>query len=146
MTPSRIIVPNDILLGEVNNLLCEGRPVVIMTKGNSMFPFIRGEKDSVRLKKKDCYEIGEAVLAQIGKGHYVLHRLVNIEGDAVTLQGDGNLKGQEHCTLADICGAVTEIISEKGKERGPANRAAALWRKLPFFVKRYFLAIYRRII
>lgn len=142
---NKITVPNAIMLAEVDFLLKEGRPVVIMTKGNSMLPFIRGEKDSVQLKKQEEYKIGQAVLAQIDPGHFVLHRLVAISGDEVTLQGDGNLNGQEHCRLEDICGAVTQILRPSGKIDGPKDEQAAKWRTWPYIVRRICLAIKRRI-
>ena len=48
MTEKRVI-PNEILLGEVTSLLAEGQEVVLLTKGGSMMPFLRSERDSVRV-------------------------------------------------------------------------------------------------
>lgn len=143
---NRITIPNAIMLAEVDFLLKEGHPVVIMTKGSSMLPFIRGDRDSVQMKRLEEYRIGQAVLAQIAPGHYVLHRIVNISGEDVTLQGDGNLKGQEHCRLDDICGAVVQILRPSGKITGPMDEQAARWRTWPYMIRRICLAIKRRII
>ena len=145
MSKDSIILPNSLLLGEVSALLAEGHPVVLMTKGNSMLPFIRGDKDSVRLVAAEEYKTGQAVLAQIGPGHYVLHRLVEIDGENVTLQGDGNLRGREHCRRSDICGVVTQVLRPGGKTAGPRDDCAAKWRRLPYIIRRVVLAIYRRI-
>jgi len=76
---NKVVLPNDIMLGEVTALLREGKKVIIMTKGNSMLPFIRGEKDSVNLELRDTLEEGDIALAQIRPGHYVLHRVVSVE-------------------------------------------------------------------
>lgn len=143
---NKVVVPNRILLAEVENLLREGNTVTLMTKGNSMLPFIRGEKDSVRLEHSETPAVGQAVLARLAPGHYVLHRLVAVDGQNATLHGDGNLRGDEHCKLSDICGVTTGIVRPNGKICGPFDEAAARWRKLPYTVRRYILAIYRRLI
>jgi len=141
-----VVLPNDVLLGEVGRLLREGHSVVLMTKGNSMLPFIRGDKDSVQLERSVCPAVGQAVLAEIRPGVYVLHRLIAVDSDNVTLHGDGNLRGDEHCRMENIAGVVTAIIGPGGRKRGPYDKTAAKWRKLPYIVRRIFLAFYRRLI
>lgn len=150
MNAGKIVLPNAIMLGEVNNLLSEGHSVVIMTKGNSMLPFIRGDKDSVELVRQDKYAVGDIVLAQIAPGRYVLHRIIALDGEKATLKGDGNLDGTEGCRLSDICGAVEKIILPDGKEKDCRterfSRRSAMWRRHPRIVRRYFLGFYRRIV
>ena len=146
---SKVIVPNAILLGEVTSLLNEGKDVILMTKGNSMLPFIRGERDSVNLRKLESLAVGDIVLAQVREDVYVLHRVFSVDGSIVTLMGDGNLKGKERCRRSDISGTVMEILKDGGKVvdcRGrKALALARIWRLLlPF--RRYILAVYRRII
>lgn len=146
---SKVVVPNAILLGEVSSLLDEGKDVILMTKGSSMLPFIRGEKDSVNLRKLDGIAVGDIVLARVREGVYVLHRVFSVDGDIVTLMGDGNLKGKERCRRSDVCGTVMEILKDGGKVvdcRGrQAFAKARIWRFLMPF-RRYILAFYRRII
>ena len=145
----KIILPNSILLGETRELLSEGRQVIIPTKGSSMLPFIHGEKDSVLLEKVDGLAAGDIVLALIDGKRYVLHRIWEIDGDNVTLMGDGNLAGKERCTKADVCGTVSEIIKKNGKKIDVSSagfrRSSRIWRRL-LPVRRYILAVYRRII
>ena len=147
---SRIEVPNAQMLSLVTELLREGKTAVIMTKGSSMLPFIRGGMDSVELEAREKYETGDIVLALTSPGHYVLHRLVVVEGDSVTLHGDGNLFGTEHCRLQDICGIAVRIIRKNGSVQecsDPAfRRRSARWAKQPYIVRRFVLAIYRRLI
>ena len=136
------MVPNDILLGEVAAVLQEGREAVILPTGRSMLPFIREGVDRVVLRKKDSYAVGDIVLARFD-GRYILHRIVALDGDAVTLMGDGNLKGQEKGSTDGIVGAVTAIVRPDGRRRVPGK--GRLWRALTP-VRRYLLAIYKRLI
>jgi hypothetical protein len=144
----KVVVPNALLLGEVKALLAEGKDVVIPTKGNSMLPFIRGGRDSVNLRRLDTLEVGDIVLAEIREGTYVLHRVFALDGDKVTLMGDGNRRGTEQCGRADIAGTALTILKENGKEvdcrsRRALRRARAWRRLLP--LRRILLGFYRRL-
>ena len=66
-----------------------------------MRPFLEDGRDKALLKIEHNPQVGDAVLAEIAKGHFVLHRIIRIEGEHVVLRGDGNLN-EEHCTLSDI--------------------------------------------
>ena len=140
----QVTLPNEILIGEVGELLAGGKEVVLMTKGWSMNPFIIGERDSVLLKRTEELEPGDIVLAEVQKQKYVLHRVIAFEGDRVTLMGDGNITGQEHCTRNNILGIVQKIIHPNGKEVVPGKAAA--WRKTGPLVRRIVLAFYRRTV
>ena len=149
MNARRIILPNAIRLGEATRMLEEGHSVTIMTKGNSMSPFIRGERDSVTLVKKEKVEVGDIALCHLGNGRYVLHRVNAINGDKVRLKGDGNLDATEACTLSDVCGVVSVILrGEKPRFRCDSpcfKRASRRWVRAPRIVRRICLGIYRRI-
>lgn len=135
------VLPNEVLLEEAGKLLNEGREVTFTPLGSSMLPFIRGGKDSVTLKKKPDAAVGDIVLVRL-PGRYVLHRIIALEGEKVTLMGDGNLVGTENCRLPDIMGTVTAI--QKGK-RSVTPGKGLFWHTLKPF-RRYILAIYRRLI
>jgi len=136
----KVVLPNDVVLGEVSRLLHEGREVVMVPKGNSMRPFIRGQVDNVRLQPIEVLKVGDIVLARYN-GHYVLHRIIAIEGDQVTLMGDGNLQGVEQVLKSDVIGVVVEIITPEGERRKPTS--GRIWRKL-LPVRKYLLKIYRK--
>ena len=138
----KVKIPNGVLFEEVAAVLQEGREAVILPTGKSMLPFIREGVDRVVLRKKDSFEIGDIVLAHFG-GRYILHRIVALDGDAVTLMGDGNLKGQEKGRTDEIVGTVSAIVRPDGRRRVPGK--GRLWRALKP-VRRYLLAIYRRLI
>ncbi len=133
-------VANEILLEEAAALMLEGREVTFTPLGNSMLPFIRGGKDAVRLRKNPSVAIGDVILVRL-PGRYVLHRLIHMDGDRLTLMGDGNIAGTETCTTGDVLGTVTAILRD-GKEIIPGD--GRFWRRL-LPIRRYILAIYRRL-
>lgn len=144
-----MIVPNAILLAEVSALVQEGKQVELLTKGCSMLPFIVGDRDSVRLRGEPV-AVGDAVLAEIDPGRYVLHRIVSMEEDRVVLKGDGNLSGVETCGLSDVKAKAVAVIRPRGKEIDCTTAAYArkvrFWGSLPRIVRRVWLAILRRTV
>ncbi len=141
-------IPNDILLGLVREMIREGHTATITVKGYSMRPFLEHQRDKVVLTA--CGEVSDydAVLAEIAPGHYVLHRVVAVAGDDVTLMGDGNPCGTERCKLGDIAGVVTEYI--RPHRTIPASdtalrRRIRLWRRL-LPLRRYLLYVYKAMI
>lgn len=143
----KITLANEELFPEVVKMLSEGKRVTLKVKGNSMLPFIVGDRDSVVLQKQDIYNIGDIVLTEIAPKFFVLHRIIRIEVDKITLMGDGNLSGTEICTKENILGQAISII-KKGKSidcnSKNEQRKAKIWKQL-LPVRRYLLAIYRRI-
>ena len=135
------VIANEILLEEAAALMTEGRDVTFTPLGSSMDPFISGGKDSVTMRRMADVEVGDIVLVRL-PDRYVLHRVFRVEGDALTLMGDGNVNITETCTKNDILGTVTGII-RGGREHAPGK--AVLWRRL-LPIRRYLLAFYRRII
>ncbi len=135
------IVSNELLLEEAAGLMNEGREVNFTPLGSSMLPFIKGGKDSVRLRKMPSVAVGDIVLVRLPGPRYVLHRIIRIEGDMLTLMGDGNIAGTETCSKEDVMGTVVAIV--KGS-RTVIPGKAGLWRMLKPF-RRYILGIYRRI-
>ena len=131
-------LPNEILLEEVGALLNEGREVSFTPKGTSMLPFIRGGRDSVTLKKLDKVEVGDIILVRLSNSQYVLHRVISNNDGALVIMGDGNIAGTESCNEKDVMGTVVLINGQR-----PTN--GRLWRRLKP-IRRYLLAIYRRII
>jgi len=137
---------NDII-EEAIRLVREGVNVTLPVKGLSMQPFIIGGKESVILHRPVLIDVGDVVLAWVDGCRYVVHRIIHIDGDHITLMGDGNLT-TEHCALSDIKACVTHVVSADNKKRDLYSRwrvrAAKLWYWLRP-IRRYLLAIYRRI-
>ena len=133
---------NDILMPEFERLLKEGHMVEFSPRGVSMRPFIEGGRDRVILKTCKEPRVGMIVLARVNNT-FVLHRIYKIKGEEIILRGDGNLKGEEVCTEADIIGRVVQIKIMGKRKRVTRGR---IWRHLPVFIKRWYLKIYRIVV
>ena len=141
---------NDVMiLNEAVRLVEEGLSVTRPVDGRSMLPFIIGGRESVILTKPDGIVCGDVVLAWIAGSRFVLHRVIAIDGDKVTLMGDGNLQGVERCTFADVKAKATHAISSRGRRRYLYTpwrvKASRLWLRLRP-IRRYLLKIYKIMI
>ena len=144
---AKITLPNEIFFADVAALVKQGHAVTISAKGASMYPFIRPSRDRVVLSAPASVSVGDIVLALLDGSNYVLHRVESIDGESVCLMGDGNICGTEQCVRDEVIAKAVRII--KGKKQidctGRCHRVkATLWRWL-LPVRRYLLAIYRRI-
>ena len=138
---------NEILESAIS-LVDEGVSVTFPVKGVSMLPFIIGGRESVILVRPQDVAVGDVVLAWVEGCRYVVHRIIRIDGEHVTLMGDGNLAGTEHCTTAGIKAIATHVVGDDDRPHSlytPWRRHAALlwWHLRP--VRRYLLAIYRKL-
>ena len=136
------------IIEEAIRLVREGVSVTLPVNGNSMLPFIIGGKESVILQGPGLIDVGDVVLAWVEGNRYVVHRIIRIDGNRVTLMGDGNLVGTEHCSLSDIKAKATHVVDchERTHDLYTSRRmlGARLWWHLRP-IRRYLLAIYRRL-
>lgn len=136
------------IIEEAIKLASEGVCVTLPVDGRSMLPFIIGGRESVILQKPVALKVGDVVLAYVDSCRYVIHRIINIDDDRVTLMGDGNLVGKEYCTLSNIKAVATHVVSADGQAhdlyRWWRRWAARLWFWLRP-LRRYILFIYRLI-
>lgn len=141
-------IENCKFLPEVIKLLNEGHTVTLLLKGFSMRPFLEDNRDKALLTKAKDIQVGDAVLAETAPKHYVLHRIIKIQGETVTLRGDGNL-GTEVCHVNDIHGLAIGFY-RKGRTKIDKTNGFK-WRTyshiwMAFYpIRRYLLAAYRRI-
>lgn len=100
------------------------------------------------LVKASRLQKGDPVLAEISPGHYVLHRIINIKNDQVTLRGDGNLSN-EYCKVSDVKASIIGFY-RKGRDTMDYTDGwkwriySYIWTRL-YPIRRYLLAIYRRV-
>lgn len=141
-------IPNFILIPKIVEFLKEGHSVTLPLKGFSMRPFLENKRDKALLVSPTKVAVGDPVLAEIAPKHYVLHRIIKIEGDAITLLGDGNLL-PEHCKEEDIKAAVVGFY-RKGRTKLDRTDGrkwkiySSIWMSLRP-IRRWLLAFYRRI-
>lgn len=141
-------VANDILIPELARLVADGKEVRFTPAGVSMRPFIEGDRDSVVLEPlQGRPRRGDVLLAHVetpyGRKTYVLHRLIRIEGENIVLQGDGNLSGEEPCTLGDVIARVKRVESPKGHRKLLTRGYLWYWLKP---VRKWLLKIYRHTV
>ena len=139
---------NDIFFTQVETEISAGRSVRFKVKGHSMYPLLRNNKDEVTLSPltRDP-SLMDIVLFRY-RGKHVLHRIIAIEGNTYTIQGDGIYLSCEKCTRKDIIGVVTQIHKKNGLEintsLGILRFNSWCWYKL-FFMRRLILGALRRI-
>ena len=129
------------------SLVNEGMSVTFPVNGWSMLPFIIGGQESVVLVKPEHLAVGQVVMAFVDGHRYVVHRIIGIDGDRVTLMGDGNVAGIEHCPLTGVKAVATHVVDARGRKRNLYSKwrvwAARLWWHLRP-LRRYLLFIYRK--
>lgn len=140
-------IPNAALIPKIAQLVNEGHTVTLMLKGFSMRPFLEDRRDKALLAKSQKMKVGDVVLAKVLDGHFVLHRIVAVDGDIVTLLGDGNLK-TERCLINDICATAIGFYRKGSNHLCSVDSTkwivySRLWMRLRP-IRRWLLAIYRR--
>lgn len=127
---------NRVLFSTVRDLLLEGESVRITVQGQSMLPFFRsGSTILLRPIREEDFRPLTVVMADAGE-HFVVHRILRVEGDRVTLLGDGNLIGTETMSRDKVYGVV---------DCSPLHRALAWCWVKGRRLRRIPLAIFRRI-
>jgi len=135
------------IIQEAVRLVQDGVSVTFPVKGRSMLPFITGGRESVILQKPGSLQRGQVVLTQVGPDRYVVHRIIKVEADRITLMGDGNIRGTESCTPANVLAIATHVVDENGRRRPLDTRGQLLKAQLWYGIRplrRIILAILRR--
>ena len=114
-TTTVVRVNNARFFHTVKGYLQEGYAVKMVPAGNSMLPTIRDNTDVVVLQRADSLLMGDIVLSEIEKDHYVMHRIVNFKDEELTLKGDNN-KTTERTKKKDVVAKVVLIIKDGAKE------------------------------
>ena len=102
-------IPNELFFATVEEVISEGRSVEMTVKGFSMRPFFRNGRDVVVLSPVEgALREGMVVLFR-HKGAHILHRLRKIEGQRLTIEGDGNYRQREEAQMGDVVAYVSEV-------------------------------------
>ncbi len=123
---------------------CVGKTVTLPLRGRSMRPFLEDGRDKALLVAAKDVEIavGDAVLAEIQEKRFVLHRIIKIDGNRVTLRGDGNLSN-EYCLMSDVKAKAIGFF-RKGREQADSTeggkwRCYSWWWTRLYPLRRYLL-------
>ena len=130
-------ISNRELFEIVRDSLLEGKSVRVSVKGESMLPFFRSGS-TITLRPIEEGDIRKYNVVMADAGHaFVVHRIVKVGEESVTLFGDGNIKGTEQVSRDKIygivdCSALHLFFAKIG-----------LWLRP---VRRYPLAVFRRVL
>ena len=130
-------IANRELFSIVRDTLLEGKTVRISVNGQSMLPFFRsGSTITLRPVREEDIRKYNVVFADAGDS-FVVHRIIEVGEERITLLGDGNYIGTERVERDKIYGVVdcsaVHIFFAK----------IWLWMRP---VRRFPLAIFRRIL
>ncbi|MBQ0073678.1 MAG: peptidase S41 [Prevotella sp.] len=86
-----MLLPNEIIIPQVAEMVRKGHTVTLPLRGFSMRPYLEDKRDKALLSSVPLYlNVGDVILAEISPKRYALHRIVSIDGDIITMYGDGN--------------------------------------------------------
>lgn len=112
--PTSIFIPNKIFFAEVQSQIRQGKKVKIRVRGNSMLPFIRNNDEALLVPPApEKIRRGIPVVAMTDELGIVLHRIYRIEGNRITLLGDGNVNQFEHTSPERIIARVSHYYRGK---------------------------------
>ena len=144
-----ITVNKAIMMEEIRTLISEGKTVTLTVKGNSMNPFMVHLRDQLTLGpwKEEDLRKGTVALVRDIYGNHLIHRIIKVDKDTVTLLGDGNVLQKEIATKDNVIG-IMHAIHRKGRTYTPKSLVwriySTVWQLLTP-VRRYPLGLYRRL-
>lgn len=139
----KLTIPNDVFFEQIQVYLSAGKSVSFFVKGHSMRPFIH-EGDKVTVKAIPLADLrnGMIALAHADQG-YVLHRVVGIRADGISLAGDGNLSQIELIENSKLMGVVQKAF--RGDAELPVCTSSSRMKGLIWYYVRPIRRIFRKI-
>lgn len=111
-----MVIPNEILIPQVAELVKKGHTVTLPLRGFSMRPYLEDQRDKALLSSVPLYlNVGDVILAETMPKRYALHRIVAIDGDVITMYGDGNFS-PEYIERKDVL-AIALGFYRKGSNK-----------------------------
>ena len=112
--PTSIYIPNELFFAEVQAQIKEGKKVKIRVRGHSMLPFLRNNDEALLVAPTpEQIRKGTPVVASTDELGIVLHRIHRIEGNRITLLGDGNIHQFEQTSPDRIIAVVSHYYRGK---------------------------------
>ena len=122
-------LPTETLVPLIATYLAQGHTATLPLKGNSMRPFLVHKRDKALLRLPVALRHGMVVLARTSSSRYVLHRIIAVSDEGITLQGDGNTS-IEKCSASDIVAEAYGFL-RKGNTH-PILTSSLQWRIYSF--------------
>lgn len=140
-------ISNDILIPHIAGLIQQGHTVTLPLRGYSMRPYLEDNRDKALLEPTPPQlHVGDVVLATIAPKRYALHRIVSINGQDITLYGDGNFS-PEHITQHDVLAIATGFYRKGSDKLEPVKSRAYIlyWKSWVALrpIRRYLLIFWR---
>ena len=86
--------------------IAENGFLIVHPVGSSMLPLLRGGKDTVELAAAEEIKCGDVVWYRRADGSYILHRVVEVDGDSLALCGDWQTVPERAVQRADVLGVM----------------------------------------
>lgn len=141
---------NNLIIDNIEQLVERGESFEMVVTGYSMLPLLGYGRDRIVLHRTTDTEdiMHRAAMFRMADRRIIVHRVIRIEDDMVTLQGDGNIQQREQCRRSEIIGVVDSVIRQNGRRVSCTSRwwriRERIWLGQPRIVRRYALALMRR--
>lgn len=141
----------DISKLNIESIVEPGALFKMHVKGHSMLPLLGFGDDEIVLRRTYTEDeiMGRIAMFRADDGHIIVHRVIDVSNGIVTLRGDGNLLQCERCKREEIIGVVESVVRSSGESVSCTTRSwrrkERIWLGTPRVVRRYALAILRRL-
>lgn len=93
----------------IEEILASGGTAEITVTGNSMYPMLKHRKSQVRLAAAKTIGVGDLPLYRRDNGSYILHRIIDIDGDTYVCCGDHQWHPEHGIRPDQIIAVVTDF-------------------------------------
>lgn len=97
------------LIPVISDVVSAGGSVRLDVKGNSMWPLLRNEKDSVLLVRPDDIKKYDVILFKRVDGRIALHRVIKTEGNTLTTIGDNQYVFEGYVDKSSVIAKAIEF-------------------------------------
>lgn len=137
------------LLDNIENVVPVGECFELHVTGYSMLPMLGYGDDVIIVRRVNAEEniAGRIAMFRGSRGQIIVHRVISLDEDIVTLRGDGNIVQTESCRRTEIIGVVEKVRRESGKIIDCTSarwiRREERWLNTPSWLRGKILAIMR---
>jgi len=122
----------------------------MVVTGRSMLPLLGFGRDSIVMRRVGIEEpiLNRIAMFRVPSGKIIVHRVIDVANDVVSLRGDGNLYQIEKCRRDEIIAVLEQVVRHSGKRVSCTTRLwrfrERMWLCQPLIVRRYALAVMHR--